>query len=312
MNRHEAWRAEYRADRYLIDADLEALERRSQDITSNLHDVNEKGQVTVAHLQSDPNRMLYWTSLWTHLREELALRGATEKAKLMTPDQFPWISYPEKPRGLRILGNRKVVAGSIIRLGRKEHIKDAMNHGRFRIGPAASYADPSLNPAIQDDELSVTAVRSGRTAQVMMVDPTTGKPGETLPIIGEISYSNMMQENFYVMCLTDGYSPRLLDDFGYDAMLIIHNMPRFTIRIEKAMRLQRPKMLMGGNNVHYYDPYRVQPHSLTPFYAKNFRYAYQREYRLVWHQPGLPLDSEPLWLEIGSISDIASICVLRD
>lgn len=144
------------------------------------------------------------------------------------------------------------------------------------------------------------------------VDPKTGKQGERIQAIGEIQFSRRLEENFYVMCMTVGYRPRLLDDFNANALLVIHNVDRFLIRIEKAVKKARPDLRMAGNVVNYYDPYRVKPNDLEPFFAKNFRYAYQREYRLVWHAPGLALDCEPFFVEIGSMQHIATLRTLPD
>jgi hypothetical protein len=309
MKRHEAWRAAYRMDRYLKRASIEALERRSQDIASNMLDVNEAGQLTPGNFR---NNMVWW-ELWTHILEELAIRGTEYgSVQLMTPDQFPWITHPDIPRGLRILRNRKIPSGSLVRLGQKEHIKASFNLGRFRIAPAASYSDPSLNPAIKDDELSVTAVASGEHAIVRPFDPKTGKSGDPIPVIGEITYSRSLRDNFYVVCMTAGYSPRLLDDFSADALIAIHNVDRFLIRIEKAVKQERPELSLGANVVTYYDPYRVKPDAIDPFFSKNFRFAYQKEYRLVWYSEGLPLDCEPFFVEIETMRDIASLHVLQD
>lgn len=270
--------------------------------------VNDVGQITAG----DPQKNMFWWIRWTHILEELALRQAPYgSVNLMGPDQFPWISHPNQPRGLRILGKNKVGAGDLVKMGQKEHIKDAMNHGRFRIGPAASYADASLNPAIQDDELSITSVTSGHSATIHAFDPATGKTGKQIPTIGEITYSRVMKENFYVMCMTAGYTPRLVDDFNYDAMLTIRNVNRFLLRIERAAKKVRPNLRMAGNLVQYYDPYKLKPDQLDPFFAKNFRFTYQQEYRLVWHSPGLPLDCEPFFVEIGQMKDIATIHVLQ-
>lgn len=302
---------EYRADRYMRDASIEAIERRSQDICNNLLNVSQNGQLTPGNVGDA--RSLFWWRMITHLLEELAIRNIFYGSiKLMLPEQFPWISHPNPPRGIRILGKHKIGPNEIVRLGQKEHIKDAINYGRFRISPAAKYDDPSLNRAIQDDELSVTAIRSGDAAVIHAFDPVTGTQGEAIPAIGEIQFSRQMQDNFYVICMTAGYEPRLLDDFGYDAMLVIKNVNRFITRIEKAVKKVRPDLVMAGNVVNYYDPYRAKPDDLDPFYAKNFKYAYQREYRLIWHTPGLALDSDPFFVEIGPMQDIASVHVLRE
>ncbi len=311
MKLHEAWRAEYRADRYLRDASTEAIERRSQDICTNMLNVSEAGQLTPGDIKD--GQAMFWWSMWTHILEELAIRQAPYgSVKLMEPRQFPWVSHPDAPRGLRILGKNEVGPNDLVRLGQKDHIKDAINYGRFRIAPAASYADPSLNPAVQDDELSITAIRSGDTAVIHSINPKTGERGEAMQAIGEIQYSRRLQENFYVMCMTAGYRPRLLDDFAANALLVIKNVDRFLIRIEKAVKKVRPDLMLIADKVNYYDPYRVSPNDLEPFFAKNFKYAYQREYRLVWHAPGLPLDSEPFFVEIGAMKEIAAIHALRE
>jgi hypothetical protein len=287
---------------------MAALERRSQDIASNMMDVNELGQLT----PGTPERSIFWWELWTHVLEELALRQVPYgSANLMTPDQFPWVSHPAKPRGQRILGNRKLPASYLARLGQREHLKASMNIGRFRIAPAASYADPSLNPAIQDDELSVTAVRSADTAIIQPLDPVTGKRRPLIRAVGEITYSKTLQDNFYVLCMATHYSPRLLDDFNADALIAITNPNRFLLRLERAVKEIRPELSLVAGVVHYYDPYRAQAEQLDPFFAKNFRYAYQREYRFVWAAEGLPMNAEPFFVEIGNMRDIASIFVLR-
>lgn len=310
MSNQQRWEAEYVANRYLRDASVEALERRSQDICDNMMTVNNTGQLSMGAVDQPG---LFWMIMWTHLLYEMRLRGMPfGSAQMMRPDQFPWVSHPNAPRGLRILGKNTVSPHALVRMGQREHIKDAMNNGRVRIAPAGSYADPSLNPAIQDDELAVTAVGSGDTAIIQPIDPITGKAGDPIPAIGEITYSRRLQENFYVLCMTAGYTPRLLDDFSANALLVIHNVNRFLVRMDHAVRKARPDLTMAGRVVEYYDPYRVRPDNLDPFFAKNFRYAYQKEYRLVWHTPGLPLDCEPFFVEIGQMRDVASIHVLRD
>lgn len=270
-------------------------------------DVDESGRLTPGM----PGKSTYWWELWTHILEELTLRRESYMGLDLMPE-FPWVSHPNVPRGLRILGKNKLPSSYIARLGQREHLKASMNLGRFRIAPAASYSDPSLNPAIRDDELSVTAIRSGDTALIHAIDPTTGKQGERIPTIGEITFSTALAENFYVLCMTAQYSPRLLDDFDADAILVITNIDRFILRLEREVRKVRADLVLAANGVRYYDPYRVRPDMMDHFYAKNFRYAYQKEYRFIWHTPGLPIDCQSFFVDIGNMRDIASIHVLRD
>lgn len=299
----------YRIDRYMRSASIEEIEERSRDIAINLMNVNENGQLTPGR---PDNSSIYWWELWAHVLEEFALRAVDHmKLDLMAP--FPWISHPEQPRGLRIIGKRKLPKTEFIaRVGLREHMKAAFERGSFRITPATSYADPSLNPAIRDEELSVTAIRSGDTATIRPFDPGTGISGDPIEAIGNISFSQTMQENFFVLCMTLGYQPRILDDFEANSLLVIHNVNRFLIRLEKAVKRVRPDLTLVARPITYYDPYRVRPKELEAPFSKNFRYAYQREYRLVWHKPGLGFDEEPFFVEIGALGDIAMLFNSRD
>lgn len=287
----------------------EEIEDRSRDIAINMMNVNDKGQLSPG-IPNDETRL--WWELWTHILEEFALRSVDHmKHDLMA--QFPWISHPEQPRGLRILGQRKLPQTDFIaRVGQQQHMKAAFERGSFRITPATSYADPSLNPAIRDEELSVTAIRSGDTATIRRYDPTTGVSDDPIETIGNISFSTTMQENFFILCMTFGYEPRILDDFGANSLLAIHDVNRFLIRLEKAVKRVRPDLTLVARPVIYYDPYLVQPKDMEAPFSKNFRYAYQREYRLVWHKPGLTFNEEPFFVEMGTLRDIAMLFNLRD
>ncbi|MBX9660981.1 MAG: hypothetical protein K2X00_20685 [Nitrospiraceae bacterium] len=304
MQRHEAWRLAYRMDRYLRSAANSDIEQRSRDITLNMMNVNDTGQLS-AEVPSE--EAMVWWELWTHILEELSLRSVDYRTLDLMPP-FPWISHPDAPRGLKILGKRQLPNKDFIsRVGQREHMKAAYEHGRFRIAPATTYSDPSLNPAIRDEELSVTAVRSGDTAKIHRYDPKTGKTGDPIHAIGNVTFSTTWQENFFVLCLTSGYRPRILDDFEANSLLVIHNVNRFLIRLKKAVKRARPDLAHFARPITYYDPYRVDPKSLEAPFAKNFRYAYQREFRAVWHKPGLGFDERPFFIEMGTLRDIATL-----
>jgi hypothetical protein len=308
MEQHEAWRIAYRANRYLKDASITAIQQRNLDIELNLMDINDQGKIGVI------SSKFLWER-YTHIHEELTLRNLPYSiVKSESTENFPLISYPKPPRGLRILGKNKILPREIVKIGKRQHIKDAMNYGRFRIAPASSYSDPSLNSAIQDDELSVTAIRSGDGATMRVIDPATGKAGEPEKAIGEVTYSQEMRENFYVLCMAARYSPRLLDDFEGDAILVINNLNRFIIRLESAVKKLHPELLLKAGTVKYYDPYLIWPDDddFDPFFFKNFKYAYQKEFRFVWYAQNIPLDCQPFFVDIGQMRDIASIHVLRD
>ena len=150
----------------------------------------------------------------------------------------------------------------------------------------------------------------GDTAIIRRFDPATGTEGERLPVIGEITYSRALQDNFFVLCMTGEYDSRHLDDFGGDALLIVENVRRFSTRLEKAVRKVRPGLKMISSPVSYYDPYFARPDSLLPQISKHFRFAYQKEFRFLWIQQGLSLSEKPLFIEMGTLRDIARLHLL--
>jgi hypothetical protein len=302
MMQSEAWRLAYRKDRYLRSAEIGSLERRSQDINHAMMNVNAEGQITAP-------TSLYWWELFAHILEELELRSIDyHSLNLADVDAMSWISAPQPPRGLEILGKRKLPSADFLsRVGQRDHIKGSFEKGRFRIAPASSYTDPSLNPAIQDEELTVTAIGSGDAAIVTTYDPKTGKSGKPIPVVGEISYSQSTPDNFFVLCMSNGYQPRILDDFEADALLVVHNVNRFLIRLERAVKAVRPDLRMLARPITYYDPYRVNPDQVEPEFSKHFRFSYQREYRIIWQKIGLGFDEQPFFVEIGNLKEIASI-----
>jgi hypothetical protein len=117
-------------------------------------------------------------------------------------------------------------------------------------------------------------------------------------------YEYMNTSNFYVLCIDDRYDLRMFDDFEADAALIISEPNEFSRRLSEAVARQDKTLRMKAGQVKYYDPYTVQRHELEAGFSKNFKFAYQNEYRMTWW----PSESEPLapiFVEAGSLSDIA-------
>jgi hypothetical protein len=312
MPRHEAWRAAYRANRYMIDASDQNVAQRCRDITVNMMGVDASGRITPG--SPTPSRVQWWER-WTHILEEFALRGIGFRSdlELIGRDAMPWVSAPEPPRGLKILrGSRLPSTPYLARIGRKEHLREAYTRGRIRIAPAASYADAPLNSAIRDDELTVTATASGRHMNLRRYDPRTGKEGEPIQVSGEMQWSTRLTQNFYVLCLTHSYDLRLLDDFRGDALLLITDPGRFVKRLTRAVAKARPDLQSAIGAVQYYDPYFVDPSGGWVPMLKHFRHAYQNEIRFVWTGPNLDLAAEAFFVDLGPLRDVARLFLLPD
>lgn len=305
QKRHERWRADYRADRYLAGASIAALEERSRDLGHNMFWLNAKGQLTV---RSSTERDLQWWILWTHFLEELRLRGETWQR----PNLFDqsWVESiicaPEVPRGLSLLRGAKLPdSPHLVRLGRTEHLREAYRLGRFRIAPASSYSDPSLNAAIGDDERTLITISLPKILPSDRSAADHAKLGAEP--IGEIVRTAKMAGDFYVLCLSNSYDPRLVVDFGADAVLVIRKPATFARRLHRSVARERPDLRPWFGAVEYYDPY--QP-GLDPTHIpmlKHFRFAYQDEMRFAWTAVTAQETWPPFFVEVGPLREIADL-----
>jgi hypothetical protein len=283
----------------MIDATLESISQRSRDIAINMLGVDKFGRITPGKM--DPTKEMWWVR-WTHILEELQLRGLglPRDLNLIDRNAMKWASAPKAPRGLRILrGDALPSKPYMARIGQRKHLHEAITRGRIRIAPAAIYQDPSLNSAIQDDELSVTTVRSSRSPHTN----TTINPSE---IVSTWRHN----ENFFVLCLSHSYDMRLLDDFEGDALLVVHDPRRFSNRLFSAVKKSKPGLSCSIAPVRYYDPYFVDPTQGWIPTMKHFRFYYQNEIRFIWTgaDPGNFL--QPFFVELGALRDIAKLYTL--
>ncbi len=104
----------------------------------------------------------------------------------------------------------------------------------------------------------------------------------------------------------------MFEDFQYDACLIIKSPDVFIQKIEKTMERYIQNWYFHHAPISYYDPYNHHENEyLMPSDCKDFSFAYQKEYRLLWD----PLKSisenqqvlKPIDIEIGSLHDICTI-----
>ena len=301
--RQEIWEEDYRRRRYLADASDADVAQRFRDILFNYHSVTAEGRLGV---NTDREESLRCLPLLTHVLQEFNLRGGIP-AEIASKSDLPFITFPELPNGFKILNGATMPERPLIKFGKKEHMAAMLQEGTIRIAAASSYADPSLNRAIKDDELSLSVFALKNEASVQVADRTTGKSGPRLQAIGDVTITDSVFE-FYVYCMCEKYDYRLLDDFGATAMVVIHDHRAFGQRFLKAI-----KNRFGDGYrymwvpVHYVDPYNYDPIRLATHFSKHFRYAYQHEYRFLM----VPKDNRtdplpPFFVNIGPLADIAT------
>ena len=157
MKRHEAIRLQYHADRYMQHLSAQELEQRAKDIHLNqlvleekkigLHPINQEGE--------------YWMKVFAHLLEEFKIRYGRYPAgfenDFMKEVRIPDPRLDAANKACNIVKSLKIESGKyLFKFSKLRWLEQVYRKGEIRISPAASYNDPSLNSAIQDDELRFT------------------------------------------------------------------------------------------------------------------------------------------------------------
>lgn len=225
-----------------------------------------------------------WMELLQHVECEHERRGVA----------FEWPPLAEDRRQRR---TQMQPEGELFRFSKRRYLEPLLWTGALTLFPAATYSDPSLLPAQRDDEL----LRSYS--------------------VQDVKWRRQAAANYYVWFVTWDFDERLFEDFDADACLVIHDARTFTDRLTRAVAqlLPRRDWAEGERRVRYFDP--VRPYaSLLAWFHKDFRYAYQREFRDVWgptqQAPAalLPAPAElpALQCELGSLEDICSLVLSPD
>jgi hypothetical protein len=175
--------------------------------------------------------------------------------------------------------------------------------GHVWLNCARTYDDDSLGVARTDNELRKTRIMVGSHSRVRTSD------GRTIPIVGDI-YEHNEIPNYYMLSSSCDYRPLFFDAFqGSDSCLVIHDPDGFADRLEAALKAALPGWYFHHNPVSYYDPHEiasVEEH-IDPMMSKNFRFAYEMEYRFICFSPtGVPAKGH-VEVEIGPLQNIASL-----
>ncbi len=301
-SRQKVWEEEYCTRRYLIDVSDEELNQRLRDVSLNLSRIDELGRLSI---DTRPEHLDVWSKLITHVFMEYGMRTGIPQG-VMNDSAIPYVTHPKPPNGFTILnGSKTPTSDYLVKLGQKEHMQDMFEKGSIRIAPASSYADPSLNSAIQDEELSFNSIALKSESKMTLIDKD-GKPKQSLEPLGNITITHSAM-NYYVYCMTYKYDYRLLDDFGADAMVLITNPKEFGRRFIKAVKEKygdEYKYLWIP--VYYADPFNIDKDLFSIYFAKHFRFSYQNEYRfLMIPKTEKDIQLDTFFIKIGKLDDVA-------
>jgi hypothetical protein len=309
MTVSDKWRQEYRQDRYLEHLTLDALEQRVRDIFTNVSVLSDDGKLSLPPVEKGTG---YWMQLFTHVLDELALRGRWVRPGFLKNCPMPIPTWPEIPRAARAVSGRRFKPGKFLfKFGKQEHLKRTLENGLIRLAPASSYSDPSLNYAIQDDELRFTLQMPAKDTWIQRVDEQTLKPvGDRIKVLRNISFTRTVPTDYYVYCLSALFPFRAFDDFQADACLVIKQPKQFIERVLLAGFAKLPNWFARVDAVDYLDPLRTKPEDVRAFFAKHFRYSYQKELRIIWVPESRQPNLKPIFIETGALHEIAELTVL--
>jgi hypothetical protein len=292
----------------------EEVQQRAKDVFLNMLVITEDAKIGLPPINPEST---YWIELWTNVLDEFVVRFGPYPAGFdtgfMTALPIPLPSHPLASQAAAAVSTRAATRGTyLVKYGKLQHLRPAYEFGRLRIAPASSYADPSLNPAIRDDELEVELQPPPSEMRLDVIDPATGESRGRLNPIGN-KIRKVSRTNYYVSCFSSLLTPRLFQDFdNADACLLI-TRPREFIEVVFAEFERRLPVFTGLERpVRYIDPLNATLRDLEVFFCKHFRYAYQAEFRFVWLPPELRGDLEPLFLELGGLSAYAELISLKD
>lgn len=297
--------ADYDATPYLRNAADQALETRHKAICGNLWQPDIGGN---AVLRTDPMELRYWVRQLTGVRTEMHRRGLAAEVVFDEATLLPNHALPAPV--IKATENLALPRKEfIVRFSKAEYVRDALEQGKFKINPAVIYKhDSSLNAAQADDELSHFAVTANRQLKMELVgflpgeDASQARPMPHKPLE---MFHFMNTSNFYVLCMSGRFNARMFVDFKADAALVIKNPDEFSRRLGKAIAVHVPGGIRKEGHVSYYDPYAIQRENLKAGFSKNFAYAYQDEYRMLWWPEDKAAPLSPIFVEAGDLSDIA-------
>jgi len=304
IKRSDAWRLYYRNRQYLKHLSDVELRQRFQDVSLNVFFLTDEGQIGFVNvLERNPA----WLELWTHLHEEYGRRVGGLPPGLLDASSFFGFRDPVlMKRVADLCSATKFTKGEqLAKFGKRKYLRPMFESGALRILPASSYSDPSLNPAIRDDELSIYSQKPPGEILLNVVDHKTGKlKAAGIPIDGIIR--KRINTDYFVYCMSQSLTPRLFLDFEADACLIVHDLEKFTDLFKIAFRSALHDYSFGATFAKYLDPVLDDIFSASPESAKHFRYSYQSELRFIWFPPTPILKLDPVHITLGSLSEVCS------
>lgn len=308
MKLHEIFRLQYRTQRYMEHLSAVELEQRFKDVLLNQLVLTEENKIGLNPMNQEGK---YWIRIFTHLCEEFKIRygpfPAGFKNGFLKDMRIPSPSMDAATKACNAINNKKLNSKNLLfKYGESRYLEQTLKNGIIRISPATSFNSVSLNSAIHDDELEFVINPNTSKIKFEAFDNKTGKSKGKMNI-KHAQITHKSATDYYVYCMSSIFVPRLFLDFGADACLIIKNPEKFTNKLLKTFEKQYSNWFGILKKVTYLDPIRLSSHKVDIFSIKHFRYAYQKEIRLIWLPSSKPKKLYPKFIKLGNLSDICEI-----
>lgn len=132
MKRHEWWRHNYRQRRYLEHATGDELRQRLQDLMGNMGDFTAEGKLAL----KNPLKEGEWIELFTHLLEELALRGESITPEMLQGAHFDGRRFVSAKRAAEIWKGRELLLRTyLLKFGKLRYLRPLLNLGNIEDCP---------------------------------------------------------------------------------------------------------------------------------------------------------------------------------
>jgi hypothetical protein len=287
----EFWEFRYQIYRYLKNIENGALVQRYRDIHRNFCILvrEERDVIPVNSFLSS----WYWYRKEQQTRYEFFLRNLP----LPLPPPCPRGSFaaPVRPKGPNS-------SDILFRYGDSQFMNPFVKSGEIRISPASVYKDGPVSDPRTDDELNIHRYLPGQHTRI------TTKEGKEIPIIGDAHETYAIPMNYYTLCMSTDFEPKIFEEFSYDSCVIIKSPEQFAARLEASTKSLLPKWYFYHNPVEYFDPYEPYKNQyLDPVMCKDFCFAYQMEYRFIWHPGDHGSAKDYIVVRVGSLEDICEL-----
>ncbi len=287
----ETWEMEYQVARFLKNVDDDALAQRYKDICRNF--------TVLARKESNVIPINTFLSSWYWYRKE----HLTRYEIMLRRNSLPTIPPTQRSEVYAPVRPKWPNSGTVLfRYGEAEFMKRFVENGEIRISPASVYKDGDEAHPRTDDELNKHQWLAGHHTTIQTSD------GIRIPIIGDVKETISTLNNYYTLCTALEFEPVIFKEFDYDACVLIKDTKAFAKRIELAFMNKFPQWYFHHNPVEYYDPYERYPNQyFEPTMCKDFRFAYQMEYRFIWNSFGQGEAKDYTVINVGALDDICEL-----